>query len=193
MLNDIELAILSNKLQVPMVVSDILDGEGDLTEDIKYGLHETVSDLQPDSALLAIALGALKISNIYRKASSSMDVMGMEATRIIHDYGKSWVKNANNQGPDSEEAFDTLMHASEDLEAMAELLNLNSSFLRAKDTDAAKICDVLFVQASSQALIADAFITAASQILAEGETSAIATQSVAHNKDNVIQFPLQRA
>lgn len=188
MLNDIELASLANKLQVPMVVSDILDGEGALTEDVKYGLHESISDLQPDSALLAIALGALKISNIYRKASSSMDVMSMEALRIINEYGSIWVKNANNQPINGDEAFETLIHITEDLEAMAELLDLNCSFLRAKDADAAKICDILYVQANSHALIAEAFMNAADQMVVNGDVPVAATPPQAFT-DNVIQFP----
>ena len=192
MLNDIELAILANKLQIPLVISDILDGEGALTDDVKYGLHEAISELQPDSALLAIALGALKISNIYRAASSSMDVMGLEALRIINDYGSIWIKNANNQKISGDEAFDILIHTTEDLEAMAELLDLNCSFLRAKDSDAAKICDILFVQAQSHALIADAFMEAADQMVVNGEITIVTTPPTTY-KDNVIQFPGARA
>lgn len=188
MLNDIELAILANKLQVPLVLSDILNDDGALTDDVKYGLHEAISDLQPDSALLAIALGALKISNIYRKASSSMDVMGIEASRIINEYGSIWVKNANNQSVSGDEVYETLLHTTEDLEAIAELLDLNCSFLRAKDKDAATLCDILFIQAQSHALIAEEFLNVADKMVANGGASNVATPPPSYT-NNVIEFP----
>ncbi|MCB1532261.1 MAG: hypothetical protein KDJ35_05260 [Alphaproteobacteria bacterium] len=188
MLNDIELATLAYKLQTPMVISDILDGKETYDGDAKYALHEAISEMKPDSALLAICLSALKIANIYRNASSSMDVMSIEATRIINEYGAIWVKNANNQDLDGDEVFDTLIHTTEDLETMAELLDLNCSFLRAKDSQAASICDVLFTQAHSHAMIADAFINAADQMVVNGTVPNIQAQRSGYS-DNVIQFP----
>ena len=186
MLNNIEMATLANTLQVPLVVSDILAERGALTDDITYSLHEAISDFQPDSALLAIALGALKISNIYKSASPSMDVLGIEAERIIKEYGPIWLQNAKNETIDNDAVFELLVHTAEDLENIAELLDLNCVFLRAKDPEAASLCDILYVQAQAHTLIAEEFINVASSANANPiNTSARGTEF----SNNVLQFP----
>lgn len=191
MLNNIELATLANKLQVPMVVSDILNEDGALSDDVKYGLHELISEMQPDSALLAIAISALKVAQIYKNASPSMDVMSIEANRIIDEYGYVWLKNANNQEINSAEIYELLIHTAEDLENIAELLDLNCSFLRAKDSDAARLCDILYIQAKSHALIAEEFISATDQMVVNGDVPVLHAHTPVFT-DNVIAFPAGR-
>ena len=44
MLSDRDLAKLTNTLQVPLVVQDIIDGQSTLTPDVQYGLHEIISN-----------------------------------------------------------------------------------------------------------------------------------------------------
>lgn len=64
MLSEKELAKLTNTLQIPMIVQGILDGQESFTPDMQYGLHEILSDYQPDSALLSIALGRTRSPRI---------------------------------------------------------------------------------------------------------------------------------
>ncbi len=189
MLNNIELATLANTLQVPLIVSDVLDAKDSMTDDVKYGLHEAISDFQPDSALLAIALGAIKISTIYKSASPSMDVLGLEAERIIKEYGPIWLQNAKQQEVNAEDVFELLVHTAEDLENMAELLDLNCSFLRAKDPKAASLCDILYIQAHSHTLIAEEFINIATT---ENANTAPPITATSGFTNNVVQFPAGR-
>src|SRR5688572_11541683 len=91
MLNDKELATIANRLQVPLIISDILAGECELTDDVHYGLHSVISELQPDSALLSIALGALKIANAYHKASPGLAVLKLQCESIVDDYAAIWL------------------------------------------------------------------------------------------------------
>jgi len=194
MLSNKDLALLANKLQVPVVVTDILDGKGVFTDDVQYGLHEVISDFQPDSALLSIALSARKIAYIYEPASPSMKVMVMECERIIEEYGELWLKNARHETLNDDDVFDVLIHTTEDLEALAELLELNGSFLRAKDAQASALCDILYIQAQSHALIADTFMAAAEDKAEEPAIDAQKDMPVIEAArsaivDNVIQFP----
>lgn len=184
MLQNKEIATLANKLQVPVVVSDILDGRDELSDDIQYGLHEIISDLQPDSALLAIAVSALKIAKIYEKASPAMTVLVMECERLMQDYGPLWLQNANNENLDHGDIFDILSLIPEDLEGLAELLSHNITFLRTKDEQAAALCNILYIQASAHAMVAETFIEAAHE--AATPQPAIAPAILA---DNVVQFP----
>lgn len=155
MLNNKELATVANRLQVPLIISDIMAGEGELTDDVHYGLHSVISDLQPDSALLAIALGGLAIADTYHKASPGLSVLKIQCESIVDDYAKLWLQNAESENVNEHEALDALSCVSEDLEGIAELLDLAYSFLQTKDETAASLSRILSVQAKSHALIAD--------------------------------------
>lgn len=195
MLNENELAAVTNRLQIPLIVTDILDGEGELTDDVQFGIHEIISDLQPDTALLCIALSARKIAGIYSKASASMGVLDLECERILSEYGPLWLQNAAHQDIDELQVLDALSHVHEDLEYIAELLELNISFLRAKDETAARLCEILLIQSTAHAMIAEEFLSAVNIGTKEEDTNVVAlAQDTAHKalaNDNVIPFPVQ--
>lgn len=170
-----------------MVISDILKGEETLTDDVQYGLHEAISDLQPDSALLAITMSALAIAKIYSKASPGMKVMGMECDKIIEDYGTIWLQHAQNETLDQEQILDVLTHTPEDLESIAELLEVNACFLRSKDKQAAALCEILLIQAQAHALIADEFMAMANEVAATKNAMPMPVGT----GSNIIQFPMQ--
>jgi hypothetical protein len=158
MLTDKDLARLNNTLQIPLIVQDILDGKEALTGDVQYGLHEVLSNYQPDSALLCIALSARRIASRYMHLFTNMAVLRMECDRIIEDYAKLWMDHARKRPIDSNMLMDTLSDIPEDLESLAELLNVNMTLLLNKHPDAAGLCETLIIQARAQALIADTFI-----------------------------------
>lgn len=160
MLNNKELATVANRLQVPLVISDILSGDGALTDDVQYGLHAVISDLQPDSALLSIALGGLKIANLYHKASPGIAVLKMQCESIVDDYATLWLQNAQLEEIDEHETMDALSRVSEDLEGIGELLELSQAFLQSKDQTASELAKILAIQAKSHAIIADEFFGA---------------------------------
>lgn len=193
MLSDKDLAKLTNTLEVPLVVQDILDGRETLSADIQYGLHEVLSDYQPDSALLCIALSARKIAAHYQALSPNMAVMKIECDRIIADYADLWLSHAQDHSLDDNLVLDTLEQIPEDLEALAELLDVNIIALRLHDEHIATLCDVLTAQARAQVLIADTFID-----LMDQETEATAPDIVENTlppqayNDNVIPFPGSR-
>lgn len=197
MLSNRELATLINELQVPLIVSDILANEDELEGDVQYALHEIISDMQPDSALLCIALAAKHIARIYHQASPSTRIMDLECERIINDYAPLWLENAKNgNAVESQIALDALMHVPEDLEGLAEMLDLNISFLHAKDETAAALCEVLQIQAEAQAMIAEELFGAINLDMRKERhvympTVAPEIADVAMN-ENVIPFPMHK-
>jgi hypothetical protein len=196
MLSKKELATVANRLQVPLIISDILAGEGELTDDVHYGLHSVISDLQPDSALLSIALGGLKIANAYHQASPGLAVLKMQCESIIDDYAPLWLQNAEDGEVEENDALDVLSRVSEDLEGLGELLELATGFLQAKDPTASALSKILAIQAKSHAVIADelfgALYTQVTQELAETPTVAPVIAAGTTN-DNVIPFRAKRA
>jgi hypothetical protein len=144
-----------------------------------------ISDLQPDSALLAIALSAAHIASIYKNAAPSMKIMGMECERIVADYGKMWLRNAQNKDLDATEILDALVHTPEDLDSLAELLEMNAAILKPVDREGHALCDILFIQCKAQALIAEEFVAAANAALDATMHTGLYT---AANAGNVIPF-----
>lgn len=189
MLSNKEVATLTNKLQAPVVIADILAGREELSDEVHYALHEIISDMQPDSALLAIAASAATIARIYQNASPGMKVLKMECDRILEDYGSLWLQNARNEKIDESQVLDMLGHTPEDLESIAELLELNGVFLKAKDAQAATLCDILYIQSKAHAMIADEFIAMANDVSNRSDVKLPAMPVMM--ADNVIPFPVQ--
>lgn len=196
MLGNRELATVANRLQVPLIISDIL-AEGVLTDDVQYGLHTVISDLQPDSALLSIALGGLKLANAWEKASPSLSVLKMQCESLIDEYGTLWLQNAQDENVSEADAMDALSRVSEDLEGLAELLDLATGSLQGKNQTAASISKILSTQAKSHAIIADEFFgvlyTKLTDEAAEAPKVEPAIADKAINSNNVIPFRAKRA
>ncbi|MGB0720693.1 MAG: hypothetical protein ACPGRX_09470 [Bdellovibrionales bacterium] len=157
-MNDQDLATMMARLQVPLIVGDILDDNGALTDDVVMGLHETLSEDQPDSALLSIALSARIIAARFSALGPSFKVLGIEADKIIRDYGPLWLKNARKSRMDDALVFETLAHIPEDLESLSELLTLAKAKLLGRDKNAAQLCEIMITQSGAQALIAETFL-----------------------------------
>lgn len=192
MLTDKDLAKLTNSLQVPLVIQDILDGKEILTGDIQYGMHEVLSNYQPDSALLCIALSARRIAQRYLHLAPSMAVLRMDCERIIEDYAQLWLDHARQRPIEHNMLMDTLTDIPDDLESLAELLDSACLYLVNKNAEAAGLCEILALQARSQAIVADTFVD-----LIEKETGAAPAATLQDNTplkaarygSNVIPFP----
>jgi len=158
MLSNKDLAQITNALQTPVIIQDILDGTGELTNDVHLGLHEVLSEDQPDSALLSIAISALKIAMHYKTEFATMPILAMEAKRIIVEYGPIWLRNAQNRNVDDTLVFETLVHIPEDLDSLAELLEMTNLAIGQQNPDIAALCQIMIVQSGAQALIAETFL-----------------------------------
>jgi len=183
-MNDTDLALLANKLCVPLAVRDILGGEDAFEDDARYALHEEISDLQPDSALLSIALAAKEIVALAAYQTTSLKVMNMECDRVIDDYGPLWLKHLRDKKIDDALLFETLANIPEDLEGLAELLQVARDFMRDHDPKAAALCDLLTIQAGAHAMIAEEYVGCI-----DNEPAEEPQPDAPFYTDNVIPFP----
>lgn len=197
MLSDQNLAVVSNELQLPCIIGDILSGVEALGGDMAFALHDLLSDFEPDTALLAIALGAEKLALACGADIPGAAVLRMECGRIIGEYGPSWIRGAHNGGSAQDaliSAGDTvaerLAYVPEDLESLAELLDFAAEGFARRHEDAAALCGILAVQARAQALVAEAFLDMAAED-ESGERVCTAAPLPAAPRNNVILFPLR--
>lgn len=191
-LNDTQLALLHTHLVVPLAIGDILYGELLLTDDVQYELHESLSEIDPDSALLAIAVGAKHIAQNLKDNSPIAAALSIECDKILDDYGPDWLSNYH-QGPvDEDQLYETLSHIPEDLESLADLLDAIALGIHESDNMMRKLCDILSVQARAHMEIADFILTELSYEDGESFAGSYSAHAVPVKADNIILFPMHR-
>lgn len=150
-----DVARLHTYLVVPVAVSEALSCAAPLDGDTQYGLHVALSEIDPDSALLAIALSAHRIAVDFVPHVPVAAALKMEANKIIEDYAPDWLANYHNNPVGGEQLMELLSHVPEDLESLADLLESLQASIRDTLDPAHALCSVLAVQARAHMEIAD--------------------------------------
>ena len=192
---------LRQHLIVPLAVGDILHHDLAVEPDMQYGLHMALSEIDPDSALLAIALCAHHIAEKTMRSAPIASAIYQEANNIIEDYGHTWLHH-HKVGPMPESDFEEVLKTvPEDLEAMADLLDALCADLideTGEETSAPVLLGgLLSIQARAHMEIADYIL---SEIEFEKTVQNSETQGQqapqreeidlkAHVGDNIILFP----
>mgnify|MGYP001290866106 FL=1 len=201
MVNEREMAGLTNSLHIPLIIQDILYGRESVSDEVKHALHEEISDLRTDSALLAIALAGQKIATKYKNFGAAMAVLNMECERIISDYAAEWMASSQGGLSGEDETLSKMVYLPEDLQALADLFESSMNALQRRVPEAAALCNILKTQAEAHMLIAECYVDAmdlddASMILANEfyfsqEAANVSKNSYAETTldGNVVVFP----
>ncbi|MCK5284052.1 MAG: hypothetical protein KAJ86_00550 [Alphaproteobacteria bacterium] len=191
-LNDQDLAIIVNKLQVPLIVSELLDAKTVLTSDTKYALHELISNFKPDMALISIAISIRKIiTTQLNKTSASIKILEMECDKIIDEYGVLCFKEIQSEKAIASDVFNSLIYMGEDFESLTNLLDSNAFLLQEQGGVAFKLYEILRVQAKTQSMVVETALMMVN-IMEDDEKDNMISAPVAdliENCDNVIIFP----
>jgi hypothetical protein len=155
-----DVARLHAYLVVPVAVSDALLSATPLEGETQYGLHVALSEIDPDSALLAIALSAYRIAQDYTGQIPVASALKMEADKIIQDYAPDWLAHYHDHPVQGDALYDLLSHVPEDLESLADLLESLQASIRDPQDPAHTLCAVLAIQARAHMEIADYVLTA---------------------------------
>ena len=118
----------------------IMNGQTTLENDLQRRLHTQISDLAPAEALITITRCALSITTIYRKASPAMDILDTTCQRAL-----------KRNMPDYNDPA-SLMQI---FQTLHELLNINVSFLKAKDEAATHLLKILSTQTDAHGMIVE--------------------------------------
>lgn len=162
MLNELtqdQLGQLQQHLIVPLAIADILHHDLDVEADMQYGLHMALSEVDPDSALLAIALCAQDLASKCLIRAPIAAALQQEANNIIEEYGAVWLHH-HQKGPMTSEQFEkVLQNVPEDLEAMADLIDALCADLDETESSTVTIGNLLSIQARAHMEIADYILT----------------------------------
>ena len=192
-----DVARLHAYLVVPVAVSDALSSAAPLDGETQYGLHVALSEIDPDSALLAIALSSYRLAQDFAGQIPVAGALKMEADKIIQDYAPDWLAHYHDHPIQGDALYDLLCHVPEDLESLADLLESLQASIRDTQDPAHTLCSVLAIQARAHMEIAD-------YVLSEIENESLGLESHADSFEapalfaestpgsNIILFPVHR-
>lgn len=195
---------LHAKLIVPIAINDILNFGLDVEAEMQYGLHEALSEIDPDSALLAIALSAQHIAEHAKASYPIAGALNNEASQIICDYGPEFIRDLKRGSLPEADFIKILETVPEDLEAMADLLDAVSAEIEDEESSIVIICHLLSIQARAHMEIANYILeesgyqdgdamTGGAFIIQDKEMdyTPLATENVTQQSagDNIILFP----
>lgn len=193
-----DVARLHSYLVVPVAVSDALMSSAPLEGEAQYAMHVALSEIDPDSALLAIALSAHRLAMDFVDTIPAAAALKMEANQIIDDYAPDWLANYNDIPVGGDDLYDLLTHVPEDLESIADLLESVQTSIRDENHPAHALCAVLSIQARAHMEIADYVLTELeNERLGEpddmdGICNYQTPTLFAPTGDNVILFPIHK-
>ncbi len=192
-----DVARLHAYLVVPVAVSDALLTPAPLDGEAQYGLHVALSEIDPDSALLAIALSSYRLAQEYVGTIPVAAALKMEADKIVQDYAPDWLAHYHNHPLMGEALYDLLCHVPDDLESLADLLESLQASIRDEDCAAHTLCGVLAVQARAHFDIAQYVLQELESDrtggLSDDETGGVcAFEATTLYEDNIVLFPMHR-
>lgn len=180
-MNDQTLALLINRLQLPVIMRDLLVHEGGLVGDMSYTLHEMLSDMRPDTALLAAAASAQMLVGALEKPSPGDAVLHGLCARIIEDYAPRWLATYGNEAAAQGFLLEIFGRVESDLLSLKDLLKTAAALQ--KDEKIAALFAVLEIQTRAQADIVAEFLNLMECEFMQGETLFPAHSHAFHEMD----------
>jgi hypothetical protein len=143
-LTDQQIIRLHHELLAPVAVHEIMRGRDNLDETARYTIDVMIAEFKPDTALLCIALCAAHIAERHGSYLPIAGSLGIEASRIVHEFGPAWLANVDRRLNASHESMvmDLLDQMPEDFEALADLLDATRAQM-IETTESAILCEIL--------------------------------------------------
>lgn len=182
---------LKAQIKSSQTIEQIVSGERQYCDLTQYGLHSELSNLQPDSALLAVAIGALDIvQGLGDLPFPTLKILGFECERILEEYAPLWLENARTEAVNTDSVLELLSTIPDDFGSLIELLHLVSELITETHDIEASLLDILKVQSSSHALIAEEYLDVLSTTDENISDEPLYIEAAHIPNDNIIQFPL---
>ncbi|MCK5375007.1 MAG: hypothetical protein KAJ40_06965 [Alphaproteobacteria bacterium] len=200
-----QLALLKNRLQIPLIARDLLSDDKMPNDEETYAMHDMLCDFSTEEALLCAAFVMKEIAALGNVSPSDMAFFHMECERLIERYSARDDLAQDNPELWSNTQIDMLDEIAEDLEGFLDLLSLCKLSYEITAPAVTHIIEILDAQLQSQLVIIDEVISmheaAAKEKLEERVSiNASPVHSIDANRyqfsvygDNILQFPTNAA
>lgn len=189
------LDLLEQNPIVPLAVGDILKHDLPVEPDMQYGIHLALSEIDPDSAVLAIALCALEIAEKFYLEVPIASALKKEAQDIIGNYAPNWIYH-HQHGPMQSEIYNSILSdVPEDLEALADIMDALAADLDSRYENIESLIHILSIQARAHMEIAEYLLLEMDfekEIEYCEQDDAPAPKLNHAHGDNIILFPINR-
>ena len=189
---------LQQYLIVPLAIADIIKHDLDVEPEMQYGLHMALSEIDPDSALLAIALCARDLAEKSINDLHIASALQKEANGIIAEYGSTWLRYYE-RGPMPSHIFQSILETvPEDLEALADLMDALAADMPNYNSSGIILSQLLSIQARAHMEIAEYILHEMRQENFSGDEAPLGDGGISHTDDidldahrgsNIILFP----
>lgn len=142
-----QLALLANRLQMPLIARGYIDAGAQPEGDTQYALHSLMSDLSPTQALLCATLTLQEIA----LAHDGLTYLQQFCAGVLQHYGPQILENPENA---RDPALD-LNHIHDDLEHALELAEMCKISLELMRPETLVFLDILIPQIESQIMIVE--------------------------------------
>lgn len=174
-----QLALLKNKLQLPLIARDYLLADETPNAESRYALHEMMSNLQPQDALLCAAFILKEISSFGEKQNPAEILLHRECDQIIACYANKDDFNETNV---------TLHVFANDMERFAELIDLCQLSYDIMNEKASDLLEIISTQIHAHITIVDTVLD-----MMDGAQHKKMLKSApiisGYKADNVVMFP----
>jgi len=182
-----QLALLKNKIHIPMVVRDLLSTHQEPSRETNYALHEMMGNYQPETALLCSAFVMKEITNYNDEQQDDLSFLDMECERIIERYSARDDLAQENPELWEETQIQMMGKIAEDLDGFIELISLCKLSFEITAPHIAKILDIFDVQLQCQLMIIDEVME---RLVSQEKSKPIQCNITGYDADNVIMFPI---
>ncbi len=196
--SDKQLALLKNRLQMPLIVRELLSAGKMANGEETYAMHSLLSEFSMEDSLLCGAFVMKEVADLGDVCPADMAFMHMECERLIERYSARDDLAQENPEFWNFTQIKMLDDIADDLECFLDLLALCRLSYEITHPSVAKILEILDAQLQSQLLVIDEVI-AMHQAEAIGEvietpankvsTDNIVAAQFGASGDNILLFP----
>lgn len=148
-LDSVHIRALENDFILPVVIRQMMQGLEPLDQVAALTMHDILGELEPDTALLCIALSARKIA-LHCAHMPAAGILEKETDRQIAYYGPLWlIHTRQNDTLDDQEIFALLSHIPDDLQALSQFIGNMRAQINIEDRVPGILCEILGIQADS--------------------------------------------
>lgn len=180
------LALLKSRLQLPLIVRQLLKSGEKMEGETKYAMHTLLGDLDPVQALLCAAFCLKEIANYEGLDFSGYNFLHTECNRLIKRYAHAHLFMTEGHAAQTQSVASAWGRLTEDLENFSEMLDLCRLSFEVSGPHSAEILEVLSIQIDAQTMIADEICGHS------GQTKSDSLPFAAAATGNIIPFPRVR-